>query len=58
MCTQQDNLEKAELQKTVDRLTQDLQYSVDNNAILQRAYNNLDQELQELKQVIKRCFDE
>lgn len=53
MCIQQD-----ELQKTVDRLTQDLQYSVDNNKILQRAYNNLDQELRELKEVIKRCFDE
>ena len=47
-----------ELNQKVSQLEEQLQYSVDNNKILQRAYNNLDQELRELKEVIKRCFDE
>ena len=47
-----------ELNQKIAKLEEDLQYSVDNNKILQRAYNNLDEELQELKRVLKRCFDD
>ena len=53
MSTQQDK----ELEAKIKRLEEDLQYSIDNNKVLQRAYNNLDDELQELKRVIKRCFE-
>lgn len=42
----------------IKKLEEELQYSVDNNMILQRAYNNLDEELQEIKRVIKRCFND